>query len=538
MINLKSLKNVMLGIVLLAALGFVTFGGREYPAPPEGRVLVQYWEKWTGKEAEQMQEIVDWFNATVGEEKGIYVEYLSMSNISQKTLVSTAAGVPPDVAGLWDGQVAQFAALDALEPLDEMAAEHGIAEGYYKPTYWKSCQYRGKLYALISTPAATALHYNKQILLDNADELRAAGFDPEKPPGTLQEFDRFAQILDEYEETPGGSRRINVTGYLPMEPGWFLTHTGYWFGTSVYDEATDTVQILSPQMIEAGEWIRSYSQRLGQQSMSEFRGGFGQFNSTQNPFFTGDVAMVKQGPWMANYIELHKPAYNRWRVPPEKLKRETDYESIAMGMTLDDVEALLGEPMKSNDAGEYVWDGGVKTLHVRFADEKVAAKESRLLPAKQRQQYCQWGAVPFPSAVPGLEDVAYAGFDTLVIPKGAKHKKEAFEFIAFVNRQDVMEKLCSLHCKNSPLAQVSADFIDNHPNPYIDVFERLAASENARGIPPIGIWPQLGDELNVAIQRLSLLKATPKEALREAQERVEGKYDLFRTRQRKREGVR
>ena len=51
-------------------------------------------------------EIVDWFNNTVGKEKGIYVQYLSMSSINQKTLVSTAAGVPPDVAGLWDHQVA------------------------------------------------------------------------------------------------------------------------------------------------------------------------------------------------------------------------------------------------------------------------------------------------------------------------------------------------------------------------------------------------------------------------------------------------
>ena len=63
------------------------------------------------------------------------------------------------------------------------------------------------------------------------------------------------------------------------------------------------------------------------------------------------------------------------------------------------------------------------------------------------------GGGPFPSAVPGLEDVTFADFDALVIPQGARHKQEAFEFIAYVNRQDVMEKLCKLHCKNSPLAR-------------------------------------------------------------------------------------
>ncbi len=47
-----------------------------------------------------MRVIVDDFNNTVGAEKGIYVRYVSSSTINQKTLVATAAGVPPDIAGL------------------------------------------------------------------------------------------------------------------------------------------------------------------------------------------------------------------------------------------------------------------------------------------------------------------------------------------------------------------------------------------------------------------------------------------------------
>ena len=51
--------------------------------------------------------------------------------------------------------------------------------------------------------------------------------------------------------------------------------------------------------------------------------------------------------------------------------------------------------------------------------------------------------------------------------------------MAYVNRQDVTEKLNRLHCKNSPLRIVSEDFLNDHPNPYIRVFQRLAASPNA-----------------------------------------------------------
>src|SRR4051812_35247461 len=94
---------------------FVAFGsGGPPPAAPPGAVVVTYWEKWTGAEAAQMRQIVDDFNTSVGRNKKIFMQYLSMANIDQKTLVSVSAGVPPDIAGIWDQQVAQYAALGAI----------------------------------------------------------------------------------------------------------------------------------------------------------------------------------------------------------------------------------------------------------------------------------------------------------------------------------------------------------------------------------------------------------------------------------------
>ena len=143
----------------------------------------------------------------------------------------------------------------------------------------------------------------------------------------------------------------------------------------------------------------------------------------------------------------------------------------------------------------------------------------------------EWAVAPFPSAVPGMKDVAYCGFDTLVIPKGCKHKEEAFAFIAYVNRQEVMEKLCNLHSKNSPLAKVSENFLEHHKNPYIKVFEELASSPNAHCPPQIPILPEVVSELDNVKQELSLLHGTPEEALAEAQRRLEKKLAMFQFRQ-------
>ncbi len=168
------------------------------------RVTVQYWEKWTGDEESKMRVVVDQFNNTEGSEKKIFVELLSMTDIGQKTLVSTAAGVPPDVAGLWAGNVAQYGAINALEPLDDYVANTGI---HYKKVYWDACHYDGKLYALISTPATILLVYNKALFQKDAEALRKAGCDPDRAPRTLEEFDRYAKALTIRDAQGRSSRR-------------------------------------------------------------------------------------------------------------------------------------------------------------------------------------------------------------------------------------------------------------------------------------------------------------------------------------------
>ncbi len=465
---MQRIKWFFAAVLGLIALGVLIFGPQPEASRPKDRVVVSYWEKWTSKEAEQMKEIVNDFNKTVGAEKGIYVEYLSMSNINQKTLVATAAGVPPDIAGVWDAQVPQFAAIDALEPLDEMARAHGITESYYKPVYWRGCSYDGKLWGLVSTPAAVALHYNKRVFKENAAQLKAAGLDPNRPPKTLDELDRYAKVLDKFDK----NKNIVRTGYLPMEPGWYLAQTPYWFGGQLFDPKTQKFTLTSPEVVKAYEWVRSYSLKLGKDSMSDFRSALGGFDSPQNPFMVGKLAMEQQGPWLSNYIENNAPKLNRWVTDDKKL--------------------------------EMTW------------------------PTEKRRTNYEWGAAPFPSAVASAQGVAYCPFDVLVIPRGAHHVKEAFEFIAYVNEQGPMEKLCMMHCKNSPLSKVSRNFLEKHPNPYIAVFENLANSPQAKSLPPLAIWPEVADELSNVAQQVYLLQATPKAALSQAQARLQEKYNRFR----------
>lgn len=474
---MKYVKQIIIGVLLLGFGVILAIPARRIEQIPEDRVLVRYWSYWTGREADQMQEIIDKFNKTVGAEKKIWVQYISMSQADQKTLIATAAGVPPEVAGLWGDQLAQFASMNALEPLEEMAAQHGITKDYYKPVYWKACSFEGHLYALAATPFAIGLYWNKQMFAEKADKLRAAGLDPDRPPRTLDELDKYAVALEEWKDG-----KLIKGGFFDQQPGWWLEHVYDWFGGSIYDEETKKLTLTDPKVVQAYEWVRSYSERIGATEVKRFSSGLphvDNFDTPTNPFMTYEIAMMKQGPWFSNYIDKLKPEMNRW---------------------------------------------------------KMSKEEEKTLPREQRKQNYIWGAAPFPSAVPGVENAGYAGIDLLVIPSTAKNKKEAFEFIAFVNRHENMEKLCSDHCKNSPFPMntLSSEYMENHGNPYIDVFERLAESPNIRGIPPIPIWPQVRSELRNIGGDMVLNKTTAIEALTEAQGRLQAQLDDFNARRQRR----
>jgi len=138
----------------------------------------------------------------------------------------------------------------------------------------------------------------------------------------------------------------------------------------------------------------------------------------------------------------------------------------------------------------------------------------------------EWGAAPFPAKDPvRFPLVTLAECDVLAIPKGARHPKEAFEFIRYVNTQGPMEKVCLGQRKFSPLVKVSDEFVRNHPNPYIKTFIELAKSPNAVYVPRLSVWGEYNDELRSGIDQILALSATPEQVLSEVQRRMQWKFD-------------
>jgi len=407
----------------------------------DGKVHLQYWEKWTGLEAQAMQQTVDQFNRS---QKRIVVEYISTANVDRKTIVATAGGDPPDVAGIWINNIHSFADQNALTRLDDFIRADGLTPAQwldrYEAIYADMCTYRGAVWAALTTPSTSALHWNKRLFRD-------AGLDPDRPPRTLAELDAFAEKLTKRDPQTGD---IIQLGFLPQEPGWFAWAFPAWFGGSYLDG--DRISIgTDPRNLECYRWVERYTRRYGLDAVRSFTSGFGNFASPQNPFFAGKIAMVFQGVWMDNYINQFAPGL-------------------------------------------------------------------------------EYGVAAWPTAAPGLDNFTTADADVLVIPRGARHPREAWEFIQFVSSinpaaqtaQELrgMELLCYIQKKNSPFRQWSPFFERQHPHRYINVFRQLARSPHAIHIPKMGIWQEYGREIAAVFEAARLLTQPPEQALAFCQQRV------------------
>ncbi len=145
----------------------------------------------------------------------------------------------------------------------------------------------------------------------------------------------------------------------------------------------------------------------------------------------------------------------------------------------------------------------------------------------------RWGVASAPSKS-GLP-TTIVDCDCILIPRGSKHPKEAFEFISWLLQPENIEELCTLQGKFSPLIYSDREeFIKKHPHPYIKVFIDLARSKYATYFPQSTVYELYKRELKRAFEAVMRMEKSPTNALNEVQEKMERESE----RQLKYEGLR
>lgn len=277
-------KQTMLALAVVAVVVYLFIpvpSGQEDHGPDV--TVLQFWHPWAGEYADALGEVIAEFNRT---HDHIHVNPLFMPTgaaESMKFFVAAAGGVPPDVIVVDGTQVASWAHMGVLRPLDDRLEEAGITEDDFWGPCWEQCRYEGRTWALSAAADPNfALLWNKQLF-------REAGLDPEKPPRTLEELEAYCEKLTIYDDRG----RIEQIGFLPTYMASAVNALMTWgwaFGGSFYDPETEEFTCDDPRIVEAVEWLLHMRDFYGGLNrLRAFQAGFG--DAAQHPFYTGKLAM-------------------------------------------------------------------------------------------------------------------------------------------------------------------------------------------------------------------------------------------------------
>ncbi len=158
-----------------------------------------------------------------------------------------------------------------------------------------------------------------------------------------------------------------------------------------------------------------------------------------------------------------------------------------------------------------------------------------------------YGVAAWPATKPNQAPFTNVEADLLIVPRGAKHAREAWAFMKYANSCNPdaksfnalrgIELTCFLQEKNSPLKVWSPYFTNHHPHPYITIFRELARSPRAYHEPYIAVWQEYKREISIAFDRVRLLEQKPEAAMAYVQHRMEASLAEYRRERARRENL-
>lgn len=298
----------------------------EREAIQQGRTIVLYWDRHSGHEHQARVDLIEEYNQGQGVQDGVYVRALPIGYnvLMEKMLTSIAAGSPPDICSMDTAILAQLAAQGCFSPLSDLiATEASLQEDQFMPHAWRMVHFRGfdaEREAWVEDVWGIPTTIDTYCLLWNKDAFRKAGLDPDRPPRTLEELESYAAKL-----TIRGDKGIEQFGFVPWFP-WDQTHLwGGLFGGEWYDPATGAATCAEdPAIIASFAWQRRFATNpnAGEQlpfaidpARTQSFERMGAYQSANNPFYTGKVAMITEGEWQVTFTRKYAPDLD-WGVAP------------------------------------------------------------------------------------------------------------------------------------------------------------------------------------------------------------------------------
>jgi multiple sugar transport system substrate-binding protein len=261
------------------------------------------WQQWGGGHEEQM------LKAAIKQYEKLHpnisITETPVTN-DAKVVAAITGGNPPDIVDLGtSGALGGWASDGAIEPLNAMIKSSHLNLNQYVKAGLSAVTVKGQIYALPFMNFDVGLLYNKKLFA-------AAGLNPNKPPTTMAQLDADAAKL-----TKVTKKGISQLGFVPNYPGPAqgqecpLMTYGWLYGGTWYSPSGKPTPA-TPADIKALSWEKSFYAKYGAQKVANFVSSAGAYLTSGDPFESGKVAMVLDGPWALQYIKANVPSMAKY----------------------------------------------------------------------------------------------------------------------------------------------------------------------------------------------------------------------------------
>jgi multiple sugar transport system substrate-binding protein len=256
------------------------------------RTQVTFSYLWTGPQAAAIQKIVAQFNAS---QNKITVVGISSPDFQKQLASMSASHGSFDISDNFGTSVCSWATKGILQPLSGYLKADNISTSDFVPATFNQMKCNGQVYELPVSLDDFELMYNKT-------EFAAAGI--KAPPTTMEQFAVDIAKLTKVDK----NGNITQLGLGNPDTGTTITTLGYAFGGTWDGPHNNTPSPQNPGAVAGlNFYYDNITKKYGAANVQKFTAGWGQYQSAQDPFFSGKVAMVIDGEWQPPYIKANAP---------------------------------------------------------------------------------------------------------------------------------------------------------------------------------------------------------------------------------------
>jgi multiple sugar transport system substrate-binding protein len=225
------------------------------PAPAATRTKIEFWHGMSSAQGRCVNEIAEIFNKSQERYQVNAVYQGNYNTLSQKLIASCYAKRSPALAQMYPGWASRFYRYGYLVPVEKFVAkdptfrEKDIPDFYPVMINENTLKHPDK-----PAPELVTLPFNKSVyvLYVNQTMMEKVGW--KEPPKTWSEFRKLAAAMT---ITPPGSSTPTTYGFAARPFIEDLTVQAFAAGVPLVEESTGRVNVNSPEVIEALEFLRS-----------------------------------------------------------------------------------------------------------------------------------------------------------------------------------------------------------------------------------------------------------------------------------------